>query len=553
MPPARGRLIGRAAPVRIYRSRGRPRILARALVALVLVGAAVAALSSCGSSRSFKPGKTLIGTRVILREPTGAAAASSTRPSIVFVLTDDLSLDLLRFMPHVLAMERQGLTFRNYFVSDSLCCPSRASIFTGNYPHDTGVFSNSGPHGGYRVFYNRGEEWHTFAVALQKAGYLTGMMGKYLNGYLQFGTHHSDGAAPDVSPSYVPPGWSTWDVAGWGYPEFNYDLNSNGSVYHFGDKPSDYLTGVMAQRGSQFIRAAAARRQAFFLELATFAPHRPYTPAPRDLSDFPGLRAPEQPSYDVLPTHAPRWLAVHPPLNARQAAVIDYVFRRRAQSVQAVDRMIGQIEQTLESTGMARNTYLVFSSDNGLHDGQYRLMPGKLTAFDTDIHVPLVVVGPGVRPGTTSSDVAENVDLGKTFTGLAGASLPSDGHSLVPLLNGKSPPDWRDAALIEHRNTRLSQDGPDAQQNASGRPLPYEAMRTPGFLYVEYSDGEREFYDRRTDPFELHNIAASLTPIQQGLLHTALLAMTRCHTGPACWVAGHVPMQVLAAAGIPGA
>ena len=89
-------------------------------------------------------------------------AAIPARPDIVFVLTDDLSMDLLRFMPHVQAMERNGLTFKNYFVSDSLCCPSRASIFTGDFPHDTGVFSNFGPDGGFKAFYERGEENHTF-------------------------------------------------------------------------------------------------------------------------------------------------------------------------------------------------------------------------------------------------------------------------------------------------------------------------------------------------------------------------------------------------------
>jgi N-acetylglucosamine-6-sulfatase len=553
MPPAPRRRVGPTTSVTLYRRGGRRAAVAKALGLAIVVGVVVAAVSSCGTSLNTKPGSTLLGTRVIYREPSGVPAPSSTKPSIVFVLTDDLSLDLLRFMPHVLAMEREGLTFKNYFVSDSLCCPSRASIFTGNYPHDTHVFSNSGRHGGYRVFYNRGEEWHTFAVALQRAGYLTGMMGKYLNGYLQFGTHHADGGAADVSPSYVPPGWSTWDVAGWGYPEFNYDLNSNGSVYHFANHPFDYLTDVMAQRGSQFIQAAAERHQAFFLELATFAPHRPYVPAPRNVRDFPGLRAPEPPSYDALPSHAPHWLGVHPPLNARQAAVIDYVFRRRAQSVEAVDRMIGQIEQTLKATGMARNTYVIFSSDNGLHDGQYRLMPGKLTAFDTDIHVPLVVMGPGVRPGSTTSEVAENIDLAKTFAAIGGTTLPSDGHSLMPLLRGQTPPDWSDAALIEHRNARRSQEGADIQQKASGTPTPYEAMRTPGFLYVEYSDGEREFYDVRTDPFELHNIAGLLTRTQLGLLHVALLAMKNCHDGTACWTAAHVPLGALAGAGIPGA
>src|SRR5581483_3208047 len=98
------------------------------------------------------------------------------RPNIVFVLTDDLSMNLLRFMPHVQAMERQGMTFRNYFVSDSLCCPSRASILTGNFPHDTDVFGNTGPHGGFKVFYDRGEERATFGMALKDSGYRTALM-----------------------------------------------------------------------------------------------------------------------------------------------------------------------------------------------------------------------------------------------------------------------------------------------------------------------------------------------------------------------------------------
>jgi arylsulfatase A-like enzyme len=523
------------------------------LVVVIVVGAVVAVLSSGGNS--FKSGHSLLSTQLLFRVPPGQArAASATKPSIVFVLTDDLSLDLLRFMPHVLAMERNGLTFKNYFVADSLCCPSRASIFTGNYPHDTHVFSNSGPHGGFRVFYKRGEENHTFNLSLQRAGYLTGMMGKYLNGYLQTGANKKDGAAANVPLSYVPPGWNAWDVAGWGYPEFNYELNGNGSIYQFGHQSSDYLTDVLAERGSQFIRAAAQRHQAFFLELATFAPHSPYVPAPRNANDFPGLRAPQPPSFDVLPTNAPHWLAVHPPLTAHQGAIIDRVFRLRAQSVEAVDRLIGQIEQTLQATGMARNTYIVFSSDNGLHTGEYRLMPGKLTAFDTDIHVPLVIIGPGIRPGSTTSDIAENVDLAKTFTAIAGTNLPSDGHSLMSLLKGQSPPDWRNAALIEHRNSHVSNEGAaDFQQPASGKPTPYEAIRTPGFLYVEYSDGEREFYDLRTDPFELHNIAGSLSSTQLALLHSSLLALKHCHGGRACWAASHVPMGTLASLGVPGA
>ena len=115
------------------------------------------------------------------------------------------------------------------------------------------------------------------------------------------------------------------------------------------------------------------------LELATFAPHSPFVPAPRDADDFPGLKAPRNPAFDTANTNAPAWLSHFTPLEPQQIEQIDTDFRRRAQSVQAVDRMIGEIEATLRAQGLAQNTYLVFSSDNGLHMGEHRLEPGKLT------------------------------------------------------------------------------------------------------------------------------------------------------------------------------
>ena len=109
-------------------------------------------------------------------------------------------------------------------------------------------------------------------------------------------------------------------MAGWGYPEFNYQMNQNGSIHRFGFEPSDYLTDVLARSGVAFIDRAAADRRPFFLELATFAPHYPYVPAPRDARAFPGLKAPRPPNFDVLPTQPPRWLAAPPPLAAEQIA-----------------------------------------------------------------------------------------------------------------------------------------------------------------------------------------------------------------------------------------
>jgi arylsulfatase A-like enzyme len=513
-----------------------PRANARLAVALLMLAAAFLA-ASCGGQSSKSH---LIGHRATVWPAGHGSGTASGRPNIVFVLTDDLSMNLLRFMPHVRAMERNGLTFKQYFVSDSLCCPSRASIFTGNFPHDTRVFGNAGPNAGFQTFYKRGEERHTFAEALQRAGYVTAMMGKYLNGYMQTRHRFAFLARTNVPATYVPPGWNEWDVTGWGYPEFHYTLNEDGILHRFGRRRSDYLTDVMSRKGIAFIKHAVASGRPFFLELATFAPHAPYVPAPRNVHDFPGLRAPRPASFDVLPAHAPRWLAGHPPLNDKQLRRIDAAFRRRAQSVEAVDRMIGRIERTLRADGLTRNTYIFFSSDNGLHTGEYRLMPGKLTAFDTDIHVPLVVVGPHVPRHKATGAMSENIDLAETFAAIGGSSLSADGHSLMPLLTGKRPTDWRNAVLIEHRGPRLSIFDPDFQRRASGNPTTYEAMRTHAFLYVEYADGEREFYDLRRDPFELDNIAGRLSRHALARLHAELQALKHCHGGEACWRAMHV-------------
>ena len=451
----------------------------------------------------------------------------------MFILTDDLSMDLLPFMPQVKALEARGMTFKNYFVSDSLCCPSRSSIFTGDFPHNSGVFSNTGPDGGIRAFYTHRDENHTFNLALQDAGYRTAMMGKYLNGYLQ-------PKESPVSDTYVPPGWNEWDVAGNGYAEFNYELNEDGSLHHYGDRPDDYLTHVLAERADAFIRHASSQASPFFLEVASFAPHRPYTPAPRYASVFANTPAPEPPNFNVLPTNPPAWLAGHPPLTSDQIQKINQTFQKRLEDVQSVDAMIASIEHSLAAHGMLKNTYIVFSSDNGLHTGEYRLMPGKLTAYDTDIHVPLVVAGPGVPAGKSTGAMTQNIDLAKTFTQIGGTTLPSDGQSLMPLLEGKHPAHWRNTILVEHHGPDFGRTDPDAQNFDSGNPTTYEAMRTPDFLYVEYADGEREFYDLKTDPYELDNIAASLSPAEVALLHRHLRALERCHGARQCWAAGHV-------------
>jgi arylsulfatase A-like enzyme len=458
-----------------------------------------------------------------------ALAASATRvhprPNFVFVLTDDLSWNLVSHMPHVLAMERAGMTLSRYYVVDSLCCPSRSAIFTGQYPHDDGVFTNAGDDGGYFAFNKNGDQGKSFAVALRHAGYRTALMGKYLNQY---------------APAYpVAPGWDEWDVAGnGGYGELGYTLNQNGQRVRYGRGANDYLTDVLATKASTFIDSAATSGDPFMLEVATFAPHAPYTPAPRYAHAAQQLSYPKTPAYDRRPANPPPWLKGHPALTAGDQNQITASFRKRVEDDFSVDDMIGQLENELAAKGLAQNTYFVFSSDNGFHMGEYTLTSGKQTAFETDIRVPLIVTGPGVPAGRTVSQLTSSIDLAPTFETLAGLPVPAavDGHSLVGLWRGRDPADWRQAILVEHHGPDFSPADPDRQTSKPGDPPTYEAVRTATALYVRYAGGTQEYYDTATDPYELDNLAATGVP---AALRNALGDLENCHTGATCWAAAH--------------
>jgi N-acetylglucosamine-6-sulfatase len=486
-----------------------------------------------------------------------AAARPAAKPNIVFILTDDLSWNLVnrQIAPHIVALENRGETFNHYFVTDSLCCPSRSTIFTGLFPHDTQVFTNVGRDGGFRKFQSRRLYKRTFSVATRVRGYRTSMMGKYLNGY----------GTPSVTPATapIPPGWSDWHAAGNGYLEFNYTLNENGRFNFYGGptggcgvtgSPNNYGVDVLNARASSFINTT--RRKPFVLEVATFAPHAPYIPAPRNACDFPGLTEPRDPSFNSPNINPPAWLARRSALTAQDINTIDRSYRMRAQAVESVDKLLADVEATLARDHMARNTYIVFSSDNGYHLGQHQLSRGKQTAFDTDIRVPLVIAGPGIPRARVVSRVVQNTDLYPTFLRLAGGapSRTIDGHSLVPLLHpAKRGPPWRTVALIEHHHSnKQNPNDPDAEDGSrGGNPTSYEAIRIssprlPGFkgpvdgVYVQYRDPQREieYYNIAKDPFERDNIASNLTRAQRAELNRILATLASCHGASACWSAG---------------
>jgi arylsulfatase A-like enzyme len=453
------------------------------------------------------------------------ARAAAEPPNIVFVLADDLSWDLVQHMPQVRRMQRDGMTFRQFVVADSMCCSSRATILTGQFPHNTRVLTNTWPEGGYRAFRRHGARTRSVGIALQKAGYRTGVMGKYLNAY--------------SPPKHgVDPGWDEWFVTSMGYRGFGYRMSDNGRVRHYGHRARDYVTDVLARRGVRFIRRSAGRAP-FFLKVASFAPHRPYTPAPRHRHVRPRAAMAQGLAFDAHTRGAPTWLGHRRPLSRARRAGLRWQHAMRVRSVQALDELIGRVRTTLRRKGIADNTYVVFSSDNGFHLGQHRLTVGKRTAFDHDVRVPLIVVGPGVRAGAASSALVGTVDLAPTFEDWAGAALNDrrDGRSLARHMSGRGVKGWREALLIEHAEPRIRAGDPDVQGWAMGLPSSYTALRTRRTTYVEYENGDREFYDRRRDPAELDNRAGRMSAARLTRLHAKLERYRRCRGATSCWSA----------------
>lgn len=489
----------------------RRRGLRRVLAAAVAGGVALT-LAACGAAMPVPP------------VPRATLDSGPQHPNLVFVLADDYAMNLVDHMPQLQRMQADGRTLSRYYVVDSLCCPSRSSIFTGRYPHDTGVFTNAGTDGGISAFAANGDRQHCFAVPLQRAGYRTAFMGKYLNGY----------TPQTMGPE---PGWDVWDVGGGGgYRELGYSLNENGRVVHHGHRPQDYMVDVLSRKATGFIRRTAATGRAFMLEVATYAPHAPYVPPQRYVGTMKDVPYPRTPAWDAKVKDAPQWLRGHVPLRPGEKAEIARDWERRLEADRAIDDLIGNVRRAVDAAGIRNDTYIVFSSDNGLHMGEYRLTPGKETAFDTDIHVPLVVDGPGVPAGTTTGALSSSIDLSPTFLDLAGVGTDpqADGTSLAEVWHGRDPADWQQGVLVEHHHREGVPLGPDLQNARSADPPAYEAVRTAGALYVRYADGEQEYYDTRTDPYELDNRAAQGVPER---LQRMLAALEGCRGEVACQAA----------------
>jgi N-acetylglucosamine-6-sulfatase len=461
------------------------------------------------------------------RSGTATSDEPVEQPNIILILTDDLADDDLSYMPNLRSLLiEQGTNFENAFVTDSLCCPSRATILRGQYAHNHGILENGLPNGGYEKFRSLGRQNSTLATWLQDAGYRTVLIGKYMN---------------DYEGTQVPPGWDYWHAVSGNYT--SHDLNENGKIVSY-DPGSYYMTDVLADIAVDFIHDPDGHvpsfllpSRPFFMWLGTTAPHQPADPAPRHANAFSDVSMPRPPSFDEGDvSDKPAWIRDNPPLDPEQIAYAEDLYRKRMQSMLAVDDMIGRLVGELRKSGELDNTYFFFTSDNGFHFGTHRLSVGKWTAYEEDISVPLIVRGPGVPKGRTLEHLVLNNDFAPTFADLGGAEIPDfvDGRTLRPLLSDDPPltDDWRQAfleeAMAEYAVAPASvteEAGPrlltgDVQPSEevgrasplqkssvkeAGRPA-LKAVRTRDHLYVEYENGESELYDLEKDPYELDNV-----------------------------------------------
>jgi arylsulfatase A-like enzyme len=425
--------------------------------------------------------------------PASAAApiASEGRPNVVVIETDDQTLESMKVMNRVRArIAERGVTFRNSFVNFSLCCPSRATFLTGQYAHNHGIRSNSSRTGGFPAF-QRLHADDNLAVWLQAAGYRTALIGKYLNGY---------SAEP-----IVPAGWDEWH-GGIGGAVYDYDLNENGTIVHYGTAPEDFKQDVLTDRALQFIGNSAVSEEPFFLWLTYSAPHTsppdpnpqpPHDcdgaakPAPRDAGAFTSEPLPAPPNFNEADvSDKPSGVRLLPLLTDPEVADVTRRYRCALGSLLSVDRGVDRLISALKRSGELADTYLIYTSDNGFFNGEHRIPGGKTKLYEESIRVPLLIRGPGIPRGKVTRDLAINADLAPTIVQIAQAepSMAFDGHSLLPALRHPGRERGREL-LVEASN--------------------FAAIRTQRYVYGLYASGQKELYDLVKDRYELNNVAGA--------------------------------------------
>ncbi|TEA13853.1 Arylsulfatase [Colletotrichum sidae] len=475
------------------------------------------------------------------------AVSSSSRPNIVFVLTDDqdLHMNSLDYIP--LIQKRlidEGTLYKKHFCTTAVCCPSRASLWTGKLAHNTnvtdlnppyaGMFKSkltTDPAGGFPIFVKNGHNENYLPVWLQDAGYNTFYTGKMFNAHTiwNYDSPHLKGW--NSSDFLLDP--NTYD-----YWNATFQRNRDAPVNHLGE----YSTDLVAAKAFGFLDDAVDAGEPFFLGIAPIAPHSNVNSSillpvkgPEDkvpVSDdkfrtnfpraakrherlFAEAKVPRTENFNPDEPSGADWIRRQPKLSDENVDYNDEHYRSRLRALQAVDELVDGLVDRLERHGILDNTYIFYTTDNGYHIGQHRLQPGKECGYETDINIPLIVRGPGVPKGGVAEAVTAHVDLAPTILALAGAPLRADlDGAPIPLTTEDlaEPPLTREHVNVEYWGWAITEskygfNGDDTKRIFNNT---YKALRVVGegynLYYAVWCTNEHELYDMTTDPGQLHNL-----------------------------------------------
>ena len=458
-------------------------------------------------------------TLSMLLAALAAPAAAADRPNIIFIMSDDHAAHAISAYgsrinktPHIDRLAREGMLLRNVFATNSICTPSRAAILTGQYSHLNGV----------PVFNRFDSSRVTVARLLQQGGYHTGMIGKWHLG--------SD-----------PAGFDRWEILpGQGAYHNPVLYTATGEKTYTGQ----YVTDVVTDLAIDFLKTRPAKKP-FFLMLHHKAPHRPWEPDEAHRAQFADRLIPEAEtlwdSYetrsDALRENQQRistdltrrdlkltppegmqgaeltaWLAVKPdtvtvsrdgrPVTLTGDALVRWKYQRYMQdylaTIQSVDDNIGRLLTFLDRNALAKNTIVIYTSDQGFFLGDHGMFD-KRFMYEESLRMPFLVRWPdAIKASATSSSMALNVDFAPTFLEAAGLPVPADmqGRSLLPVLRGRAPADWRTSMYYRyyhdpgHHNTRA-----------------HYGVRTQTHKLIHYWKKDQwELFDLVNDPHEMHNL-----------------------------------------------
>jgi arylsulfatase A-like enzyme len=408
------------------------------------------------------------------------------KPNIVFVLTDDQMPGTENRMP---ALQRdvvqKGVKFTNMTSTFPLCCPGRATLLRGQYAHNTQIYGNSAPAGGWEKFKAKKLHESTVATWLHKENYQTGHFGKLMNNYRE---------------RTIPPGydrWYAWNGVDMGWTS----VNDQGKQKPLDRQEADSL---VADEALEFLsNRLRGDSPPVFASVNFGAMHQPFAHSEIDGNKFRGEKVPRTPAFNEADVRdKPSYVRGQPKLSKEKVSRLDQDYRNGLRSLMRVDQFIADAIDLLRRRGELDNTYFVFYTDNGVHFGQHRFEHGKLQPYEEDVNFPLIVRGPGIPPGKVNTSLVGNHDVAPTFADIAGATAPDfvDGRSALDLAKNPSTP-WPRTAILSEREV----DGRPPNRWDMLRMKDEEGVK----VYTRHQTGEvrKEYYDLApdVDPHQLHN------------------------------------------------